>query len=612
MFEPKTNRLVYGDLLAPPPGYSLGLAVCTTYSLDLETLIASLVAIGLNEATDTELLKSPVNTLHAIERVSKKIVVFCESGQTRIPEVSSPLHLLLEKMIVPVALPAVNGKNNYPSFHPKTWVIRYESRTEKPLYRFIVMSRNLTFDRSWDVSIALEGREEAGGKRKVQPLLSFLSFLRDRVNSHDPDKGQKRAIVDGMISSLQGVRFHASENGRPFRDFEILPLGIGDGAHDITSDELFIDKPGHGIHDMLIMSPFVSKGVIQKLDSDVKWLQRSNRRILITRMSELPKLKGYLKHTDVYVMKDAVVEGENELEDNDGIPTSLQDIHAKLYLRVKDSNVSLYLGSMNASERGLGVNVEMMLRLETTPYYLNKESLSKAIMGEDEKANPFKQVFPDTIPEEETEATNPNEGAFKRLCHLRLSGEIAQAGDGYDVTISCTSGHIPERVTISPLRAKGLTMTLDKTISFTGLRLMELSEFYIASIGEGKEKIQGLIFIPTKGIPQDREKGIISGIINDPKKFAEYVAFVLGDSSEQVLSEMMESEEAGNGPSDSAQSHPLTALYERMLRVACEEPERLKDIQRLVRLIDNEEIITPEFKKMYGTFMSALRYKYDG
>lgn len=617
MFDPKYNRLVYGDLLTPPPGYRLGMAVCTTYSLDLETLIASIVAIGLNEATDTELLRNPVNTLHAIERVSKKIVVFCEAGQTRIPGASSPLHLLLEKMIVPVALPGADKGGDYPSFHPKTWIIQYENKDGKALYRFLVMSRNLTFDRSWDVSVALEGKKEPGGKTKVKPLLHFLDFLRGAISSQDPDRWQKRGIIDGMYEALQEVRFRTGENIRGFKDddFEIIPLGINNEVYAKGPlFDMFNATPGHGIHDMVVVSPFISKSTMKDFDADSKWLTRSSRRVLITRREELPKLKGALHNTDVYVMQDAIVNGENELsEDGESWQPKKQDIHAKLYLSVKDSQVNLCLGSMNASYRGLNTNVEMMLRLSTSRYYLRKETLLRDLMGEDEKSNPFIRVNPDTLGEEEKpEEKNPNDTLMKRICRLKLRGEVTPSGENYDVTLTCTGGAIPEDVTITPLRAKKLSMPLDRTVSFPSLRLLELSEFYTVTIGQGDQKVQGLLLVPTRGIPEDRERGIINAIINAPDKFAEYVAISLGESPEHFITELLESEDGRKGDKGSRVSPALTSLYERMLRVACDEPERLKDIQRLVHLIDDEKIVTKEFKDMYRTFMSALKFKYDG
>lgn len=79
-FEPKHNRLSYGELLSPPPEFVLEKAVCTTYSLDLQTLVASTIALGLGEATDSELAKSPINLLYALQKVTDKMLVFCDSS----------------------------------------------------------------------------------------------------------------------------------------------------------------------------------------------------------------------------------------------------------------------------------------------------------------------------------------------------------------------------------------------------------------------------------------------------------------------------------------------------------------------------------------------------
>ena len=45
----------YSSLLLPPPGFVLDQAVGTTYSLDLETLTAVSIALGLKEDMDSDL-----------------------------------------------------------------------------------------------------------------------------------------------------------------------------------------------------------------------------------------------------------------------------------------------------------------------------------------------------------------------------------------------------------------------------------------------------------------------------------------------------------------------------------------------------------------------------
>lgn len=73
------NRVSYGSILLPPDGYTLNFAVGTTYSLDLEALTAVCLSLGLSEDTDSTLLQNPVSMLNALQKVSEKLLVFCEA-----------------------------------------------------------------------------------------------------------------------------------------------------------------------------------------------------------------------------------------------------------------------------------------------------------------------------------------------------------------------------------------------------------------------------------------------------------------------------------------------------------------------------------------------------
>ncbi len=66
---------------------------------------------------------------------------------------------------------------NY-SFHPKFWLLKYLSDQGEILYRIIILSRNLTFDRSWDLAVSLDGVVVAKANSKNGPLQDFLLYLR--------------------------------------------------------------------------------------------------------------------------------------------------------------------------------------------------------------------------------------------------------------------------------------------------------------------------------------------------------------------------------------------------------------------------------------------------
>ena len=169
MFRPDSNRdrTDYSGILMPPDGYRLDRAVGTTYSLDLEALTAVAICLGLSEETDSKLMQNPIGMLNALQKVSDKIVLFCEAGQIKVPTKPTALSILLEKMVVEVALPKDRQLGRYPSFHPKTWVLAYVNADGDKKYRFVVMSRNLTFDRSWDISFAMDSSENIRQKKKT-------------------------------------------------------------------------------------------------------------------------------------------------------------------------------------------------------------------------------------------------------------------------------------------------------------------------------------------------------------------------------------------------------------------------------------------------------------
>ena len=155
MLNAQSDRIDYRELLSPPPSYKVSFAVGTTYSLDLETLTAVCAIVGLNVEADTELTQSPLHMLEAIRRASGKLLIFCQSGQIKMPNKPNKLLPLLENCVSEVSL------RNKRSFHPKTWFLKFTADGLPDKYRLIVMSRNLTFDRSWDVALRLDSA--AGG-----------------------------------------------------------------------------------------------------------------------------------------------------------------------------------------------------------------------------------------------------------------------------------------------------------------------------------------------------------------------------------------------------------------------------------------------------------------
>lgn len=600
MFRPKEDRLNYGQLLVPPVGYTLDLAVGTTYSLDLETLMAVSIALGIQESTDSSLSNNPFAILKSLQGLSDKMLVFCEAGQiAAMQPQKSPLMLLLDKMIVPVKLREMKGKG-FPSFHPKTWTLQYSDAEGNRLYRFIVLSRNLTFDRSWDVAVSLNGKDTKKEQATSIPIVDFLNYLKYNALEGVSLKTEKRRILNSLIQDLPYVLF--SLDDKRFLDFEIIPLGIG--QVNINDDPLIWDS----FHDLLVFSPFISSGVMRSFDE--RKMLKDTRRHLITRTSELHKIAGKLDTFRVYTLKDTVVEGEEIVSDEETEKIQQQDIHAKMYLMTKGSRSSLYLGSMNASENGLHRNVEMLLRLSGYRYYLNMDAIESDLFGPDEKGNPFEEIDlagVDTIAPE-TEEKDALERVLKGICRLKSKAEVVRDGDKYNVTVSFISprGGFPN-AEIAPART-ARSQQLAEEVSFEGLSALELTELYRITVKGETESITRMILIPTE-MPSDRDDMVVRSILKDKRAFVDYLAFILGD--DYVLSALeMEASAASDRDVDRRSVEDgLPAIYEKMLKTAYTEPERLKEIRLVMDRISDTEVIPDEFVRMYETFAKTLKLK---
>jgi hypothetical protein len=79
----------------------------------------------------------------------------------------------------------------------------------------------------------------------------------------------------------------------------------------------------------------------------------------------------------------------------------------------------------------------------------------------------------------------------------------------------------------------------------------------------------------------------------------------LGDDALISMLEIMQADSTGkNAVSHGFEITP--ALYEKMLKTAAHEPEKLKGIDYLIGMINEEDVIPEEFIKLYDTVKKAV------
>lgn len=598
MLNPNQDRLDYGQVLAPPVGFHLDFAVGTTYSLDLDALVGACIALGLSEETDSALLNNPICLLEALRSTGDKVALFCEGGQIHLPNNVTPLYVLLEKMVFQVSANKRRGIAKYPSFHPKFWLLRYINEEKDVMYRVAVLSRNLTFDRSWDVTFCMDGWLTDEATNKNAPVCDFLSYLSTYA-------GDKKNAIRKMARELPYVHFELES--KEFYDYDFIPAGIKSASgkyHNITNYPLFNDS----FHEVLIMSPFLSNGIIKNFNNRNPNINHQEH-VLITRAMSLPKLKpsdcGNFK---IYTLKDAVVDGESLISEENAAILQ-QDIHAKIYMVRKYSDTDLYLGSLNASHNAISGNVEFMIRLRAKNRYLNLAKLTEQLFcgAEDAASNPFQRVS--LAAAETTEAADDPQsmldGVVKELVRNKPSAQVVNNGDTFELQVHFGVFESPYQIWVSPLLFNKAA-ELSEDIAFGGLTLTQLSEFYKITVSNGESSISRVLMIPTTGMPENREKAVISGVINDKHCFYQYIAFLLGD--DHVLSSLESIEVKTPGANGTtAKSYRLPALYEKMLQTAATNPQKLKEIDYLLKAVSDDGVIPEHFEQMYQTFRKVVK-----
>lgn len=608
MLNPNNDRLDYGQILAPPAGYNLDFAVGTTYSLNLDALVGASLALGLSEETDSELMNNPVCLLEALRSTGDNVALFCEGGQIHMPNRVTPLYILLEKMVFSVKTPKRKGIAAYPSFHPKFWLIRYRNNDGDLRYRVIVLSRNLTFDRNWDIAYYMDGHVTEDTTDKNEPVCDFLRYLAAQLPNTESGKDKARKIR-ALIRELSNVIFEPAE--KAFYDYEFIPNGVrraSGGVYQFDETDLFKDT----FHEILIISPFLSGGVIRDFnDRNTRSLINDARYMLITREMSLGRLKPEdVSHFQIYTMRDAVIDGETAISD-ESQEIQKQDIHAKIYMIRKYSSSDLYLGSLNASHNAVYGNIEFMIRLRSKRRYLELDKLAASLFGteKDGSDNPFQEVTLQTaIIEEEDEPTKALDAVVKEINRSNPSAVVyPEDEEYYSASVhfeACDSKGY--QISIWPLLSRR-TEEFSRDVLFTRLTITQLSEFYVIGVSDGEQIVERILIIPTDGLPDDREKQVVSSVVNDRDCFYRYIAFLLGDDS--ILS-MLEINNAGVEADDtmSRQVYHVPALYEKMLQTAAVNPEKFKGIEYLMKTISEDGIIPEDFKKLYETFKKAVKF----
>lgn len=586
-----SERNLYTDALTPPRGYIFDRAIGTTYTLDPATLLTIPVHLGLTMRRKGG-EADPVDLLGALHRVADRITVYAQYGRIQVPGGEQTLFSLLESMIVEAASPGGGA------FHPKVWVLRFkDSEGGSPIFRLLVLSRNLTADRSWDLCLQLEGQLTKKTRAANQPLSEFIRNLPSfAINTV---AGKKRKQAKELAAEIACVKWE-------------LPEGFDEVRFHAIRGKLWLPPRSDRL---AVVSPFVTIPALKALAGTTKKAEA-----LVSRPEELDGLERDLGEIfgRVEVLNDAV-------ESDDGEDMSGRDVyglHAKAIVTEKGDKVRVYVGSANATTSALvgGHNIEFFAELVGS-----RTGGIDALLGEDGIG---KYIVPWTSGEESVVDSKKQEGEkirdrvrealtavkFRVRCaedtrsgkwQLNLSGDTAIDLEGVK-TLRAWPITVRDTHAANMLRSMGRRTVNLGTYSLQSVT--GLIAFEVVSSPDGMET-RFTLNLPLDNPPEGRHAAILCAALKNREGFLRYLLLLLGEFDGGLEQNI---DGAGSGVSGrwSNQGEDVLPLLEEMTRAFSRDPTRLHEIrgavERLESEADSDSFIPEEFLALWATFDKAL------
>lgn len=582
MLSPE-HRAVAMELLRPPAGYSVDQIVLTSYSLDLDVLLAlPLAVLAHSDRGVDELLDNPMLVIEALREAGERLHVFVDEGGIAIPHAIRELYALLETCVHPVRAPAGGA------FHPKVWLVRFIDENEQPLIRVAVSSRNLTFDRSWDVALTTEGAPASRKARESRPLADFVRAIPEMAMQGI--KSDLAEMLARLADEVERVAFPAPEKFSGAVSFHAMGLSTTPRAP---------WQPTIAGRNLLAIAPFANRTGLDALAA-----ASTGERTLISRPEELDCIsEDALKDWD-----QVLVLSEAALDEADDAGSRPSDLHAKLIALEHDRQVTWHVGSANLTAAAFtGRNVEVLASV-TGPRGTQTNGKGFGIHKFQESGflnlcEPYRRSERPAEDEALKAAKHLLETASAALLRAELTIRCQAAGGEWrwslegalelpaGVTVTCWPVSLAEDRSRKLQLPCEWTLPLSKLTAFVAFRL---------KVSADVDDQRLVLKLPTDGMPEGRVAHVLRSLIDTPEKFLRFLRALLGGLT--GMADWAGDPDGAAWQGEWGVGLGGETLLEDLVRAAARDPARLEPIRRLITDLRG----TPEGREVVPDDLYAL------
>ena len=592
------TRVMLTDALRPPAGFRVDVAVGTTYSLNLTALLLAPLSFALFDQGSADEIGTvdPIRLLEAVRRHADHTTVFCQAGGIHVPGNYRSILTFVEDSVLEV-MPPQEGA----IFHPKIWAIRFSDPDGNYLHRVVILSRNLTLDRSWDTALVLDEDDE--GVIDAAPAAAFVDGLPGL--SLRPLASERSAEIASLVESLAPVRLAAPD---PFRGGELIPIGM--------TDERVWPFPDSGSR-LLAISPFLTKPAVAALG------KVAADRTLVSRAESLElvgakAVEGW--HINV-LQRLAEVDPGDDIADFstptlDGFLEAHEGLHAKTFIiDTGNGQSTIVTGSANLTRPTWGTNVEFDAVLHGPTATCGVE----AVLNGSPEAPGLNRIMDEYTVTDESgadDATIATSYVLERF-HQQLAvlEPVLHVGSVDDdrVTVMLTLTIPTEapgatRVWLASLPADTQAQALGSPLRWT-IAPMNVTPFIAieTTLGTGEARVTRRCVLKAKltGAIDGRRNDAVFSILRSKEDVLRYLVFLLGDPSYDALFAQL----AGvDGEKFAGSDRPMltsadVALFEPLVRATGRDEDALARVASLVEdlrsLPNGEELVPDGFEELW-------------
>lgn len=584
------ERSLLLETLRPPVGYSIDRAIGTSYTLDLTTLLTAPLAFTFfnYHDEDGDPTADPVALLEALRRHAERITIFCQAGAISVPK-PNQLFVYLEQSVVEVKAPRKGG-----IFHPKIWLLRFVAEGQPIRYRFLCLSRNLTFARAWDTCVALDGEltSRTNGFAANRPLGEFVKALPGLAVRRL--SASVRADVERMASEVRRVRF---ETPAPFKKVFFHSMGLGGRAN----------WPFPKGARLMVVAPYLTERTIRKCH-EVNQLE-----ILVSRPEALASIPAeLLPEKGTYVLsplaemdaRESSGEEDPTAAEADGKsekPVEITGLHAKLYVAQTGQSGHVFTGSANATTAGFERSVEFLVELVGGPYACGIRS----VLGDpaDDKQSALSSLLQEYQPVEDSEPPDEIqqeldqgiEQLAREIAGRKLTSRVEELEGRatYSLTLLGQPPEIPEEaniwlwpLTLSGEQRRDLLLGGPVLVRFEELSFEALTAFWAFEIEmrrEGRRTSRRFAVATTlEGAPRDRRERLLRSLLKNRRQVLRLLLLLLADEGLDISQLIAGTDDGSGGGGRWAGGWDEPTLLEELLQSLSQDPRRLDQAARLI------------------------------